>query len=40
MEKFKISEETLSRLTEIVAQSQETETTIVDEYCNCTGFGG
>lgn len=40
MEKFEISEATLSRLNELVAQSQETKATIVEDYCNCTGFGG
>jgi len=40
MEKFEISKATLDRLNELAAQNQETETRIVDEYCNCTGFGG
>lgn len=40
MEKFEISKATLDRLNELVAQNQEPQNTIVDDYCNCTGFGG
>lgn len=40
MKEFEISEATLNCLNELVAQNQVPQTTIVDEYCNCTGFGG
>ena len=40
MKQFEISSETMSRLNELVAQNQRTETTPLEEWCNCTGFGG
>lgn len=40
MKEFEISEATLAHLNDLVVQNQEIQTVIVDDYCNCTGFGG
>ena len=40
MKEFEISEAMLDRLNDLLSQDLRTETTIVEDYCNCTGFGG
>lgn len=40
MKNFEISETTLNHLNDLVAQKQENQIIAVNEWCNCTGFGG
>lgn len=40
MKQFEISEEVLNRLLDLANQNPRTESTPLEDYCNCTGFGG
>lgn len=40
MNKFEISEATLNRLNELIAQKPEDQLSSLEDYCKCTGFGG
>ena len=40
MNKFEISEATLNRLNDLVAQNPENQVSSLADYCKCTGFGG
>ena len=41
MRNFEISEMLMGHLNDVTIRTQKVQaTTIVDEYCKCTGFGG
>lgn len=40
MKQFEITEATLAKLNDLTVQSPAIKTTILQDYCNCTGFGG
>lgn len=40
MKQFEISEATLAKLSELSAQKPECGIAVLQDYCNCTGFGG
>lgn len=40
MRNFELTGATLNRLNDLIAQTHGNLNTIVEEWCNCTGFGG
>ena len=40
MKQFEISEATLAKLSELGTQNPEGGIAVLQDYCNCTGFGG